>query len=61
MLVLTRKVGERLRIGEDIVVEILRMKGNQVRIGIDAPREVPIVRDELPPHESGEQRENPNA
>ena len=47
MLVLTRWVGERLVIGDDIVVSVLSIKGNQVRIGIDAPRDVMIHREEV--------------
>ena len=47
MLILTRKPGESLIIGEDIKVTIFSVKGNQVRIGIDAPKDVHIVRDEL--------------
>ena len=38
MLILTRRVGESLMVGDDIVVTVLEVKGNQVRIGIDAPR-----------------------
>lgn len=44
MLVLTRKVGETIRIGDDIVVTVLEMRRGQVRIGIDAPRQMRIVR-----------------
>lgn len=47
MLVLTRKLDEAIRIGDDIKITILRVKGNTVRIGIEAPREVRVVRDEL--------------
>ncbi len=47
MLVLTRKVGERIHIGTDIVVEVLDVRGRQIRIGIEAPRSVPVVREEL--------------
>ena len=47
MLVLTRKVGERIHIGADIVVEVLDVRGRQIRIGIEAPRSVPVVREEL--------------
>jgi carbon storage regulator len=46
MLVLTRKTGEALRIGDDVVVEILEVHGERVRVGITAPREIPIVRPE---------------
>ena len=47
MLILTRKPGQSIIIGEDIVVQVLGVKGLQVRIGIDAPREINIIRDEL--------------
>ena len=47
MLILTRRVGERLMIGDDITVVILGVKGNQVRIGIDAPKSTPIFREEV--------------
>lgn len=47
MLVLTRKAGESLYIGQDISVTIVKVNGHQVRLKIDAPREVPILREEL--------------
>jgi len=47
MLVLTRKLNESLRIGDDIKITVLRVKGNTVRIGIEAPRDVRVVRSEL--------------
>jgi carbon storage regulator len=47
MLVLTRKVGERVLIGDDIVVTILDARGDGIRIGIDAPRGIRIQRDEV--------------
>jgi carbon storage regulator len=47
MLVLSRKKGESLRIGEDIVLTVMDVQGEQVRIGIDAPREVQVWRQEL--------------
>lgn len=49
MLVLTRKLQERICIGNDITVTVLRVKGQQVRIGIEAPRDVRVIRGELPP------------
>lgn len=51
MLVLSRKEGEQLLIGDDIVVTITRISGNRVAIGVEAPRDVRIVRSELPPRE----------
>jgi carbon storage regulator len=47
MLILTRNIGEQLRIGDDIVISILSVKGQQVRIGIDAPKDVPVHRSEI--------------
>lgn len=47
MLILTRKPSEQLKIGDDITVTILGVRGNQVRIGIDAPKDVLILREEL--------------
>jgi len=47
MLILTRRAGERLIIGEDISITVLSVKGNQVRIGIDAPAEIKVHRDEV--------------
>ena len=49
MLVLTRKLHEQIRIGENITITILRIKGSGVRVGIEAPREVRVVRGELRP------------
>ena len=47
MLILTRKMGETLTIGEDIRIKVLSVKGGQVRIGIDAPREISVNREEI--------------
>jgi carbon storage regulator len=47
MLVLSRRPGEKLLIGDDILVEILEVSGTQVRLGITAPRDVPVLREEL--------------
>ena len=51
MLVLSRKEHQRIRLGDDITVTIVRLSGDQVRLGIDAPREIRVLRDELEPHE----------
>lgn len=56
MLILTRRVGESLRIADDIVVTILEVKGNQVKIGTDAPKDVPVVREEI----LGREHDQPN-
>ena len=47
MLVLTRRINERIIIGDDIVVTVLEVHGDQVRIGIDAPREIKVFREEV--------------
>ena len=47
MLILTRRVGETVVIGEDIVVTVLGVKGNQVRIGVKAPRNIAVHREEI--------------
>jgi carbon storage regulator len=47
MLVLTRRPGESIIVGQDIVITVIEIKGGQVRIGIDAPREVQVHREEI--------------
>jgi carbon storage regulator len=47
MLVLTRRLGESIRIGDDIAVSVVEIQGGQVRLAIDAPREVPVHREEI--------------
>lgn len=47
MLILTRRVGETLMIGDDVTVTVLGVKGNQVRIGVNAPKDVSVHREEI--------------
>ena len=47
MLILTRRPGETIKIGDDVEVTVLAVKGNQVRIGITAPKEVAVHREEI--------------
>jgi carbon storage regulator len=47
MLILTRRVGESLMIGDDVNVTVLGIRGNQVRIGVNAPKEVAVHREEI--------------
>lgn len=47
MLILTRRIGETLKIGDNVSVTILGVKGNQVRIGINAPKDVKVHREEI--------------
>ena len=47
MLILTRKPGETIRIGDDIAISVIEIRGNQVRIGITAPRDVTVHREEV--------------
>ena len=58
MLILTRRVGESLRIADDIVVTILEVKGNQVKIGTDAPKDIPVVREEIRDRDHGQPAES---
>jgi len=47
MLILTRRIGETLMVGDDVTVTVLGVKGNQLRLGVNAPKEVPVHREEI--------------
>lgn len=47
MLILTRKVGETIRIGDDIAISVIDIRGSQVRLGIEAPRDITVHREEV--------------
>ncbi len=51
MLVLSRKESERITLGDSIVITVVRVSGDRVRLGIEAPAEVVVLREELEPHE----------
>ena len=57
MLILTRRVGETLMIGDEVTVTVLGVKGNQVRIGVNAPRDVTVHREEIYERIKQEQQE----
>ena len=58
MLILTRRVGETLMIGDKVNVTVLGIKGNQVRIGVDAPKDVAVHREEIYQRIQREKEEN---
>ena len=60
MLILTRRVGETLMIGNDISVTVLSVKDNQVRIGVDAPKDVAVHREEIFERIRSEHDESPD-
>ena len=59
MLVLTRKLNQEILIGDNVKITVLKVKGNTVRLGIEAPREVRIVRGELPIEDGNPKQESP--
>lgn len=54
MLVLSRKESERIRLGDSIVITVVRVSGDKVRLGIEAPSDVLVLREELEPHQQAE-------
>ncbi len=59
MLILTRRVGESLMVGDSITVTVLGVKGNQVRIGVNAPKDVAVHREEIYNRIQGDQPKTP--
>ncbi len=53
MLVLSRKLGEKIVIGDNIVVTVVKIDRNQIRIGIEAPQDIPVYREEIAPQRTG--------
>lgn len=47
MLIITRRQGEKVMLGDDVVIQVMEISGGSVRIGIEAPRELPVYREEL--------------
>lgn len=61
MLILTRRVGETVMIGEDVTITVLGVKGNQVRVGINAPKSIAVHREEIYERIKREQQEDSHA
>lgn len=54
MLVISRKIGQTVRIGQDVEIEVTRISDHKVRLAIDAPKTMKILRGELEPHEESD-------
>ncbi len=61
MLILTRRVGETVMIGNEVTVTVLGVKGNQVRIGVNAPKDVAVHREEIYERIKREEDQDPNS
>jgi carbon storage regulator len=61
MLVLSRKAGEKILIGDNIAVTVVRVAQGVVRLGVEAPKELPIVREELHDQLAGDSQDRPSA
>ena len=57
MLILTRRVGTKIMVGDEVTVTVLAMKGGQIRLGIDAPKHVAIYREEVYERVTGQQQQ----
>jgi carbon storage regulator len=61
MLILTRRIGETLMIGDEVTITVLGVKGNQVRLGVNAPRDVAVHREEIYDKIQSEKAQDPEA